>query len=85
MWFEKLFAFLHTWKAANIPPRDILYAITINGYKAAHIIHQRSPTKPALFADLIAVTVDQHTDIDALRSVQFAMKNELPSRTANQR
>ena len=68
-------AFLDTWKAANIPPRDILYAMTINGYKAADIIKERGPIKPGLFADMIAVSGDPLTDIDALRNVQFVMKN----------
>jgi imidazolonepropionase-like amidohydrolase len=68
-------AFLDTWKAANIPPRDILYAMTINGYKAADIIKERGPIKPGMFADMIAVPGDPLTDIDALRNVQFVMKN----------
>jgi cytosine/adenosine deaminase-related metal-dependent hydrolase len=68
-------AFLDTWKAAGIPPADILRAITINGYKAADIIKERGPIKPGLFADLIAVAGDPLTDIDALRNVQFVMKN----------
>ncbi len=72
---EMSIAFLDTWKAANIPPRDILYAITINGYKAADIIKERGPIKPGLFADMIAVSGDPLTDIDALRNVQFVMKN----------
>jgi imidazolonepropionase-like amidohydrolase len=72
---EMTIAFLDTWKAANIPARDILYALTINGYKAADIINQRGPTKPGMFADLIAVAGDPLTDIDVLRNVQFVMKN----------
>ena len=68
-------AFLDTWKAAKIPARDILYALTINGYKAADVIKERGPIKPGLFADLIAVSGDPLTDIDALREVQFVMKN----------
>ncbi len=74
---EMTIAFLDTWKAAKIPPRDILYAITINGYKAADIIKDRGPIKPGLFADLIAVAGDPLTDIDALRKVEFVMKNGL--------
>lgn len=67
--------FLLTWKAAGIPAPDILRAMTINGYKAADVIRDRGPIKPGLFADLIAVAGDPLTDIDALRSVQFVMKN----------
>jgi imidazolonepropionase-like amidohydrolase len=72
---EMTIAFLQTWKAANIPPADILRAITINGYKAADIIKERGPIKPGFFADLIAVSGDPLTDIDALRNVRFVMKN----------
>ena len=68
-------AFLETWKEADIPPVDILRAMTINGYKAADIIKERGPIKPDLYADLIAVVGDPLTDIDALRNVQFVMKN----------
>ena len=68
-------AFLDTWKAANIPARDILYALTINGYKAADVIKDRGPIKPGFFADLIAVSGDPLTNIDALRNIQFVMKN----------
>jgi imidazolonepropionase-like amidohydrolase len=68
-------AFLDTWKAAKIPNRDILYALTINGYKAADVIKERGPIKPGMFADLIAVQGDPLTDIDTLRNVQFVMKN----------
>ncbi len=67
--------FLLTWKAAGIPPADTLRAMTINGYKAADIIKGRGPIKPGFFADLIAVAGDPLTDIDALRYVQFVMKN----------
>jgi imidazolonepropionase-like amidohydrolase len=72
---EMTIAFLDTWKAAKIPPADILRAITINGYKAADLIKERGPIKPGFFADLIAVSGDPLTDIDALRNVQFVMKN----------
>jgi len=72
---EMTIAFLETWKAAGIPAPDTLRAITINGYKAADVIKERGPIKPGLYADLIAVAGDPLTDIDALRNVQFVMKN----------
>ncbi|MGZ5441359.1 MAG: amidohydrolase family protein [Thermoanaerobaculia bacterium] len=68
-------AFLDTWKAARIPAADTLRAMTINGYKAADIINERGPIKPGFYADLIAVAGDPLTDIDALRKVQFVMRN----------
>jgi imidazolonepropionase-like amidohydrolase len=67
--------FLLTWKAAKIPAPDVLKALTINGYKAADVINERGPIKPGLYADIIAVPGDPLTDIDAVRNVQFVMKN----------
>ncbi len=67
--------FLRTWKAAGIPPADLLRAITINGYRAADVIAERGPIKPGYFADLIAVRGDPLADLDALRAVVFVMKN----------
>jgi imidazolonepropionase-like amidohydrolase len=68
-------AFLDSWKAAGIPPADILRAMTINGYRAADVIKERGPIKPGMFADIIAVAGDPLSDIDVLRNVQFVMKN----------
>ncbi len=67
--------FLSTWKDAGVPATDILRAITTNGYKAADIIGERGPIAPGMYADLIAVSGDPLTDIDALRRVQFVMRN----------
>lgn len=69
--------FLRTWKAAGIPNRDVLKAITITGYKASDIIAERGPIKAGLYADIIAVPGNPLDDIDALRNVQFVMKNGL--------
>ena len=67
--------FLKTWTTAGIPAPDILKAMTINGYKAADVINERGPIKPGNYADFIAVPGDPLTDINALRNVQFVMKN----------
>jgi imidazolonepropionase-like amidohydrolase len=72
---ELSIAFLDTWKAAGVPPADILRAMTINGYRAADIIKERGPIKEGYFADLIAVTGDPLSNIDSLRDVRFVMKN----------
>src|SRR3990170_3183017 len=67
--------FIETWKAARIPAVDILRAMTIGGYKVSETLNRRGPTKPGLAADLIAVTGNPLESIDALRDVQFVMKD----------
>ncbi len=67
--------FLLSWKAAGIPAKDTLKAITINGYKAADVYKDRGPIKAGMFADMIAVPGNPLEDIDALRNVQFVLKN----------
>lgn len=67
--------FLLSWKAAGIPAPEILKIMTTNGYKVCDIERDRGPIKPGLAADLIAVRGDPLQDIDALRDVQFVMKD----------
>jgi imidazolonepropionase-like amidohydrolase len=67
--------FLQTWKAAKIPAADVLKALTITGYQAADVIRERGPIKVGMFADFIAVPGNPLEDIDAVRNVQFVMKN----------
>jgi imidazolonepropionase-like amidohydrolase len=68
--------FLLTWKAAGIPAKDILKAMTTNGFLAADVVKdERGPLKQGFFADIIAVNGDPLTNIDAVRDVQFVMKN----------
>jgi len=68
--------FLRTWKAAAIPPADILKAMTVTGYKAAGLT-DRGPLAPGMAADLIAVAGNPLADIDVLRDVRFVMKDGL--------
>ncbi len=69
--------FLLTWKAAEIPAPDILKAMTINGYKCSQTENERGPIKAGLAADIIAVPGNPLDNIDALRNVQFVMKDGL--------
>lgn len=72
---EVAIEFIETWKAAGIPPADILRAMTINGYRVSETEHTRGPIRPGFAADLIAVRGNPLEDIDALRDVQFVMKD----------
>ena len=72
---EVAIEFLETWKAAGIPNADILRAMTSTGYKCAETETTRGPIKPGLAADLIAVSGNPLEKIDALREVQFVLKD----------
>jgi imidazolonepropionase-like amidohydrolase len=72
---EVAIEFLVTWKAAGIPNADILRAMTINGFKVSELERRRGPIKAGLAADLIAVTGNPLENIDALRDVQFVLKD----------
>lgn len=67
--------FLLTWKAAGIPPSEILKIMTINGYRCSETYDERGPIKPGLAADMIAVRGNPLEDIDTLRDVRFVMKD----------
>jgi imidazolonepropionase-like amidohydrolase len=66
---------LITWKAAGIQAKDILKAMTTYGYQVLQVEQQRGPIKVGLAADIIAVKGDPLADIDALRTVDFVMKD----------
>lgn len=74
---EVAISFIETWKAAGIPAVDILRAMTINGFKVSETERTRGPIKAGLIADLIAVRGNPLENIDALRDVQFVMKDGL--------
>jgi imidazolonepropionase-like amidohydrolase len=72
---ELCLEFLTPWRDAGIPTADILRAMTINGYKVSETESTRGPIKPGFSADIIAMPGDPLADIDALKNVQFVMKD----------
>jgi imidazolonepropionase-like amidohydrolase len=72
---EVAIEFIETWKAAGIPPADILRAMTVNGYRVSETYDRRGLIKTGLAADLIAVQQNPLENIDALRDVRFVMKD----------
>jgi imidazolonepropionase-like amidohydrolase len=72
---EVAIEFIETWKAAGIPPADILRAMTVNGFRVSETYDRRGLIKPGLIADLIAVPENPLQNIDALRDVRFVMKD----------
>jgi len=72
---EVAIEFIESWKAAGIPTADILRAMTTNGYLVSETENERGPIRVGLAADLIAVSGNPLDNIDALRDVQFVMKD----------
>jgi len=72
---ELCLEFLRPWKDAGIPNADIVRAITVNGYKVSDIDKTRGAIKTGNYADLIALPGNPLDDIDALKNVQFVMKD----------
>jgi imidazolonepropionase-like amidohydrolase len=72
---EVAIEFLETWKAAGIPPVDIVRAMTVNGYQVSETYGSRGPIKAGYAADLIAVPGNPLQTIDALRDVRFVLKD----------
>lgn len=72
---EVAIEFIETWKAAGVPPVDIVRAMTIGGYRVSETERTRGPIKTGLAADLIAVRGNPLETIDALRDVRFVMKD----------
>ncbi len=72
---EVAIEFIESWKAAGIPIADILRAMTTNGYLVSETENERGPIRVGLAADLIAVPGNPLDNIDALRDVQFVMKD----------
>ncbi len=72
---ELCLEFIKPWQDAGIPNADTLRAMTINGYKVSETENSRGPIKPGFFADLIALPGNPLDDLEALKAVQFVMKN----------
>lgn len=67
--------YITSFKEAEIPNADILKIMTINAYKLLGIENKRGLIKANNYADMIATIENPLENIDALRKVNFVMKN----------
>ncbi|GAB2839465.1 amidohydrolase family protein [Ferruginibacter profundus] len=65
---------LENWKLAGIPPSYILQCMTTNAAELLGIEKERGILAPSYYADIIALKNNPLTDIEAIRTVQFVMK-----------
>jgi imidazolonepropionase-like amidohydrolase len=74
---EVCLEFIKVWQDAGISTADTLRAMTSNGYKVSGTEKTRGPIAAGFFADIIAVPGNPLETLDALKDVQFVMKNGL--------
>jgi imidazolonepropionase-like amidohydrolase len=66
---------LETWKAAKIPPAYVLQTMTLYAAELLGIEKTKGVLEPNFTADIIAVKSNPLDDIDAVKTVQFVMKD----------
>jgi imidazolonepropionase-like amidohydrolase len=72
---DLMFDYLAVWRAAGVPPADILRAMTVDAAELLRINKARGNIAVGLSADLVAVPADPLADIENLRRIDFVMKD----------
>lgn len=72
---DLMFDYLAVWRAAGVPPADILRAMTSNAAELLRVNKERGSISEGLSADLIAMPADPLNDIENLRKIDFVMKD----------
>src|SRR5690606_37592670 len=65
---------LDSWKAAAIPPSYILQTMTLYAAELLGIEKERGVLEQSYYADIIALKNNPLDDIEAIKSVEFVMK-----------
>lgn len=65
---------LQTWKAAGIPPMEILSSMTVHAAELLGMAGERGRIEPSYRADIIALSVSPLDDITNISTVHFVMK-----------
>jgi imidazolonepropionase-like amidohydrolase len=68
-------AWVDSYAAAGMPPRAILQALTVNAARLLGVERERGWLKPGMAADIIAAPANPLEDIQALKRVNFVMKD----------
>lgn len=67
--------YLAVWRAAGVPPAIILKSMTTNNAELFRIAKERGAIETGYFADIIAMPENPLADIEALRKINFVVKN----------
>lgn len=72
---DMMLDYLAVWRAAGVPPGDILKSMTTNGAELLRISKERGAITTGQFGDIIAMPANPLEDIESLRKINFVMKN----------
>ena len=67
--------YLAVWRAAGLPPAEILKSMTTYPAELLRIQKERGSIATGLYADIIAMPSNPLDDVESLRKVNFVMKN----------
>jgi imidazolonepropionase-like amidohydrolase len=70
-----MFDYLAVWRAAGVPPADILRAMTSDAAELLRVNKVRGNISAGLGADLVAMPGNPLDDIENLRKIDFVMKD----------
>ena len=72
---DQIFQQAEIWEAAGLPTRFILKCMTANVAILMHLDKSRGTIRPGLAADIIATPANPLENINALRKINFVMKD----------
>ena len=72
---DLMFDYLATWRAAGVPPADILRAMTTDAAELLRVNKVRGSLAQGLNADIVAMPSNPLDDIESLRKIDFVMKD----------
>jgi len=67
--------YLAVWRAAGVPPAEILKAMTTNCAELLRIQKERGAIAAGQYADIVAMPENPLDNIESLRKINFVMKN----------
>ena len=72
---DMYYDYLAVWRAAGVPPAEILKAMTTYPAELLRIQKERGAITTGLYADIIAMPASPLADVESLRKVNFVMKS----------
>ncbi len=72
---DLMFDYLAVWRSAGVTPTETLKAMTSDAADLLRVQRERGRIQPGLAADLVAMPLNPLENTEALRQIDFVMKN----------